>query len=309
MKKTILTLGAVIGLGGLTAAQAAPSQSFVHAQNSIASTAACLVLQENSSEAIGGCLCEATNDGFNFCGSATGEIAINADVRASWAAALGVTGSQLSTRVNAWDDKKSKLLIDARAECTLNNGDAALQIDIRNAPSLSGVVGGSVAYSAIYMWPTVGGEPAGDPVRLCALGTGRIQAAGTGDGSLLAGVTPMAITPSVPSAPSVNADFQLSVQDLGFSGGFMWAAENVRYGHDHGRSFTRMDRTARGTDVGVQFIVVAGVGAAVLNAAGADAARFDGVAALARAKLKSRSLLVQPVTNLTIKDVTPVTLP
>ena len=306
MKKTILTLGAVIGLGSWTGAYAtAPTQSFVHAQNSIASTAACLVLQENSSEAIGGCLCEATNDGFGFCGSATGQIAINADVQANWAAALGVTGSQLSTRVRAWDDKRSKLLIDARAECTLNNGDAALQIDIRNAPSLSGVVGGSVAYSAIYMWPTVGGEPAGDPVRLCALGTGQIQAAGSVDGSPVA----PSIAPNGPSSPRLNAEFQLNVQDLGFSGGFMWAAENVRYGHDHGRSFTRIDRTARGTDVGVQFIVVAGVGAAVLNAAGADATRFDGVAALARAKLKSRSLLVQPVTNLTIKDVTPVIVP
>ena len=309
MKKIILTLGAVVGLSGWSAAQAAPNQSFVHAQNSIASTAACLVLQDNSGEGISGCLCEATNDGFNFCGSATGQIAVAADVQASWAAALGVTGSQLSTRVNAWDDKKSKLLIDARAECTLNNGDAALQIDVRSAPSLSGVIGGSVAYSAIYMWPTVGGEPAGDPVRLCALGTGKIQAAGTGDGSLLAGVGIMAITPNGPSTPAVNGDFQLSVQDLGFSGGFMWAAENVRYGHDHGRSFTRIDRSARGTDVGVQFIVVAGVGAAVLNAAGADAVRYDGVAALARAKLKSRSLLVQPVNNLTIKDVTPVTPP
>jgi len=308
VKKAILTLSAVIGLGSWTGAQAtAPTQSFVHAQNSIASTAACLVLQENSSEAIGGCLCEATNDGFNFCGAATGAIAINSDVQASWAAALGVTGSQLSTRVRAWDDKKSKLLIDARAECTLNNGDAALQIDVRNAPSLSGVIGGSVAYSAIYMWPTVGGEPAGDPVRLCALGTGQIQAAGSVDASVPA-PTLMAV-PNGPSSPSLSAEFQLNVQDLGFSGGFMWAAENVRYGHDHGRSFTRIDRSARGTDVGVQFIVVAGVGAAVLNAAGADAARFDGVAALARAKLKSRTLLVQPVTNLTIKDVTPVTVP
>lgn len=302
MKNAIqAVIGAVI-FGSSATVMAAPSQSFVHAQNPVTATAACLVLQDNSSEAISGCLCEATSDGFDFCGSATGEIAIGADVRANWAAALGVAGSQLSTKVNAWDDKKSKLLIDARAECTLNTGDAALQIDVSTAPSLGGVIGGNVAYSAVYMWPTVGGEPAGDPVRLCALGSGRIYAAGT------VATPTVAIVPTVAPTgvdPSISGQFALGVQDMGFSGGFLWAAENVRYGHDHGRTFTRMDRSARGTDVGVQFIVVAGVGAAVLNAAGADTVRYDGVAALARAKLKSRSLLVQPVNNLSIKDVTP----
>jgi hypothetical protein len=303
MKNAIqAVIGAVLFGSGATV-MAAPTQSFVHAQNPVTATAACLVLQDNSSEAISGCLCEATGDGFDFCGTATGEIAVNPDVRANWAAALGVAGSQLSTKVNAWDDKKSKLIIDARAECTLNTGDAALQIDVSTAPSMSGVIGGNVAYSAVYMWPTVGGEPAGDPVRLCALGAGRILAAGKGD-TTVAAVGPT-VAPTGPATPSITGQFSLDIADLGFSGGFQWAAENVRYGHDHGRSFTRIDRSARGTDVGVQFVVVAGVGAAVLNAAGADTVRYDGVAALARAKLKSRSLLVQPVSNLSIKDVTP----
>ena len=267
----------------------APTEVFVHAENTVQTTAACIVGSVAGSKGIAACLCEASADEFSFCDKDSGSFVITNNASVAWAAALGATGSELSTKIKAWDTKTSKLLIDARAECTLNQGDAALSLDLSSNPELQGMIGGTIAYSAIYYWPTVGGFPAGDPVKLCALGSGKIYAKG-----------------SIPQETNVNnpsLDFALDVKDIGLTGGFMWAAENIKYGHDSGREVEHMDKSAKGTDVGVRFLLVAATAAAEINAGDAN---ISGVAVLTQTKLRNRILHAEAKSNLFVKDLNPV---
>lgn len=280
--------GAVLIMLTSGLSQADPvTEAFVHAEDRLESTAACLVTATNSSSTAD-CLCATGNNAFSFCAGGTGNgMIVNEQFAAAWAAEVEAAETVLDAPIAPWPN--ASVLIDARASCTLDQAslDLALTPDADKS-KLKGVIGAKAQYSAIYMYPTINGDaiPGMDPVRLCALGQASVIVAGSyapkrhhdhdhDDGHK-----------KKSRSDSLNLGIQAT--DIGITGAFQWA-------------LTGNQSPVSDADVGVKFVLVAGVADAVVKAGKGISA----VGVLANTKISNRSLHVETKPNLTVLDQNP----
>lgn len=266
---------------GLAQAIEYSSEVFVHAEDKVQSTAACLVLAGNQA-AISDCLCTAGHGAFSFCanGTASGTI-VNTSFLAAWAADIQSETTALEAPILG-SAVPGSLLVDARASCTLDQASLDLALSsASDASKLRGVIGAKAQYSAIYMYPTVGGQPVNgvDPVRLCGLGQGSIIAAGT-----LTKNSHEYKEGGKSHSLSLNAG--ITATELGLTGAFEWAIPTPTVD----------------SYVGVKYVLVAGVGAAVIKAGGG----ITGIGVLANTKITDRSLHIETKAGLTVLDQNPI---
>ena len=273
---------AILMLASGLAQAAPPHDTFVHAEDQIQSTAACLVsaTQKNATQ---DCLCAVGNGAFSFCGGGTGGgMIVHSHFAAAWAADMQSAETPLSASI-AQTTPPGYLLLDARASCTLDQ----VSLDLALSPGvdkskLKGVIGAKAQYSAIYMYPTLGGQPITgfNPERLCAYG----QASVIATGSLTQGRGHQWHEGGDSHTTVLNAALQAT--DIGMTGAFQWAIP--------GSLLT--DPTS--TLVGVKFVLVAGVADAVVKAGHGISA----VGVLANTKITDRSLLITPKPLLEVLD-------
>lgn len=265
---------------GLAQAAEPSSEVFVHAEDKVQSTAACLVLAGDQA-AISDCLCTAGNGAFSFCAYGPTKTIIHTSFVAAWAADIQSATTSLDAPILG-SETAGSLLVDARASCTLDQASLDLALSsASDASKLRGVIGAKAQYSAIYMYPTVGGEPVigVDPVRLCGLGQGSIIAAGT--------LTKKSHEyKEGGKAHSLSLNAGITATDLGLTGGFAWAIPTPT-----------VDSV-----VGVRYLLVAGVGAAVIKAGGG----ITGIGVLANTKITDRSLHIETKAGLTVLDQNPI---
>nr|SPS05579.1 exported protein of unknown function [Candidatus Nitrotoga fabula] len=270
--------------------QAVPiTEAFVHAEDRLESTAACLVTATNSNSTAD-CLCATGNNAFSFCAGDTGNgMIVNEQFAAAWAAEVEAAETVLDAPIAPWPN--ASVLIDARASCTLDQAslDLALTPDADKS-KLKGVIGAKAQYSAIYMYPTINGDaiPGMDPVRLCALGQASVIVAGSyapkrhhdndhDDGHK-----------KKSRSDSLNLGIQAT--DIGITGAFQWALTG-----------DQSPLEIEYADVGVKFVLVAGVADAVVKAGKGISA----VGVLANTKISNRSLHVETKQNLMVLDQNP----
>lgn len=266
---------------GLAQAGPATAEVFVHAEDKIQSTAACLVLAGNQA-AISDCLCTAGGGAFSFCatGTAIGTI-VHTSFVAAWAADIQSATTSLQADILG-SETPGSLLVDARASCTLDQASLDLALSsASDASKLKGVIGAKAQYSAIYMYPTVNGVAVTgvDPVRLCGLGQASVIAAGT-----LTKKSHEYIKGGQSHSLSLNAG--ITATDLGLTGAFEWAIPTPT-----------VDSL-----VGVKYVLIAGVGAAVIKAGGG----ITGIGVLANTKITDRSLHIETKNGLNVLDQNPI---
>jgi hypothetical protein len=265
---------------GLAQAIEYSSEVFVHAEDKVQSTAACLVLAGDKA-AISDCLCTTGNQAFSFCATGPTKTIVHTSFVAAWAADIQSATTALDAPILG-SVVAGSLLVDARASCTLDQASLDLALSsASDASKLRGVIGAKAQYSAIYMYPTVDGQPVNgvDPVRLCGLGQGSIIAAGT-----LTKKSHEYKEGGKSHSLSLNAG--ITATDLGLTGAFEWAIP------------TRTENSV----VGVRYILVAGVGAAVIKAGGG----ITGIGVLANTKITDRSLHIETKAGLTVLDQNPI---
>ena len=204
----IMLAASLFSIGGL--ASAAPptvppdNMRFLHAEDPVGSTAACLVSAGNPGPGIAACICAATgsNDACNAEGG--NSFAVHPLFEASWAAALKTNESLLYGEVaDGWynapfaetgvTDGPLNVKLDARGSCGLTQGALELAVDFptnQAKSKLKGIVGAKAMYSAVYMFPVRAPVPVGEntpiwedvpgtsPVRLCSLGQAQVMTAG-----------------------------------------------------------------------------------------------------------------------------------
>jgi len=262
----------------------AASEAFVHAEDRLESTAACLVTATNSNSTAD-CLCATGNNAFSFCTEGTGNgMIVNEQFAAAWAAEVEAAETVLDAPIESWTN--ASVLIDARASCTLDQAslDLALAPDADKS-KLKGVIGAKAQYSAIYMYPTINGNAISgmDPVRLCALGQASVIAAGN--------YAPKRHHDHGHKKKSRSDSLNLGIQatDIGITGAFQWALTGDQ------------SPQTEPADVGVKFVLVAGVADAVVKAGKGISA----VGVLANTKISNRSLHIETKPNLLLLDQNP----
>ena len=270
----------VMATGLAQATPPASSEVFVHAEDKVQSTAACLVLAGNQ-QALSDCLCTAGSGAFSFCSNQTPSATIvHASFLAAWAADIQSATTSLEASILG-SETPGSLLVDARASCTLDQASLDLALSsASDASKLKGVIGAKAQYSAIYMYPTLEGQPIPgiDPVRLCGLGQASVIVAGK-----LTKKSSEYKKGGQSHSLSLNAG--ITATDLGLTGAFEWAIP------------TPTETSA----VGVKYILVAGVGAAVIKAGGG----ITGIGVLANTKITDRSLHIETKDGLNVLDQNP----
>ena len=288
MKRIIYKLSSTAILllaSGLAQADPAPAhETFVHAEDRIQSTAACLVSVTNN-KATQDCLCAVGNGAFSFCGGGVGSgMIVHSNFAAAWAADMQSTETPLSAPIDQ-KNPPGYLLLDARASCTLDQASLDLALSPgADKTKLRGVIGAKAQYSAIYMYPTIEGLPITgfNPERLCAFG----QASVIATGSLTQRRWNHWHRGGESHTTVLNGAIQAT--DIGMTGAFQWALPGSLL-------------TGDSNLVGVKFVLVAGVADAVVKAGRGISA----VGVLANTKITDRNLLITPKPQLEVFDMNP----
>lgn len=301
--KTLLGSAALLASG---AGQAAPVlEALVHAEDAVETVNACLVGTANSA-AISACLCGASNADFDFCASDGGGFVVHPVFSAAWAASLTAAETALSAEmlpitIPLSNPAGTRWVVDARGNCSLVQGSLELAFSQESDKTkLKGLLGAKASYSAVYMVPyiydSILGEPvpAGDPVRLCSLGQAAINAGlvykpkhgkvlKVDEEEAMAGDTYKARHDYHKQKRAKRIlDLALQGIEIGVTGGMKWAVPgDAPYVYSSGVYPT----------IGVRYVLVSAVGAALAQAGYGKSVNAIGV--LANTKLTDRVLHVE----------------
>jgi hypothetical protein len=318
MKTMLYTVGVVGALAVSQAQAGAPTNLFVHAESDVEAVAGCLV-ESISGQSAASCLCAASENAFDFCEDEGLPFQID-DASGILAADIDVDYTKLYGKVKTVGSFND-LLIEVAGSCTLGGADGSLVIvdPVDTGDSALGNIVGEAKlegqYAAVYMWPQVN-KWHGQPVRLCARGDlSGLALAGSAGTKEAAAVQIDDVKP--PEDPFVAA-LSVDAQDLGGTYAFQWALDDVkkascgkkpRAGSVEEKGYNKKCKKpafSQTNHVKVHFLVVAGVGAGILQ--NLPDSSYVGTAVWAEAKLKDRAMHVQ-AQSLEVIDADPVLLP
>jgi len=291
MKIKFSLLAGLLALSGTASANPPPNllgtDTFLHASDAVDSVAACVVGVKNAKAGISDCLCAAGNGEFSFCSNTQAPfptVFTPPEFAAAWAADVQSQSTSLVT-ADTWDGAES-LYVDARGACSLDQASLELALTPGTTASsrgLKAILGAKASYSAVYMYPTVGGVAAGDPVRLCGLGQLSANLSAGLQKSRSSGWVEESDWHQTPKA-GAQLTASLTGLDIGIAGAAQWVLPATA------------GLSASPQPVGVTFVLVSAVADAVLQTSGVKGITAIGV--LANTLLTDRTLLLEKKPNL-----------